>query len=104
MNSQFNYYAEGITFATNISIGKIGAVILTDVTEAVDMSTMDVMPGMEGMEGVPGMDGATKVRDPIMSNWFFVGGITALTLGVSIALGLLLAKRKIKKGYGLYED
>lgn len=44
------------------------------------------------------------VKDPIMSNAFFVGGISVVTLAVSIGLGILLAKRKIKKGFELYED
>ena len=43
-------------------------------------------------------------KDPILSSWPFVIGISAVTLAVSIFLGILLAKRKIKKGYELYED
>ena len=50
------------------------------------------------------MQGKQEVKDPIMSNWFFVGGISAATLVVSIVLGILLAKRRIKKGIELYED
>jgi len=46
----------------------------------------------------------TAVKDPIMSNPVFVGSICALTLAVSVALGILWAKRKIKKGFDLYED
>ena len=44
------------------------------------------------------------VRDPLLASWFFVGGISAVTLVVSVLLGLLFAKRKIKKGIDLYED
>lgn len=43
-------------------------------------------------------------KDPILSNWPFVIGISSGTLVLSIVLGILLAKRKIKKGFELYED
>ncbi|MDF2588710.1 MAG: hypothetical protein K0S41_2551 [Anaerocolumna sp.] len=43
-------------------------------------------------------------KDPILSSWPFVIGISALTIVVGVLLGLLLAKRKIKKGFELYED
>lgn len=67
------------------------------------------MGGMESgmMDGMyPGMDGGdgTQAKDPLLSNWFFVGGISAGTLVVGIVLGILLAKKRIKKGIELYED
>lgn len=46
----------------------------------------------------------TTTKDPILSSWPFVIGISSITLIVSIVLGILLAKRKIKKGFELYED
>ena len=46
--------------------------------------------------------GATK--DPILASWPFVIGVSSGTLVISIVLGILLAKRKIKKGFELYED
>lgn len=53
--------------------------------------------------GMPGdMPGGAK--DPLLSSWPFVIGITILTLAISVGLGILLAKRKIKKGIELYED
>ena len=42
--------------------------------------------------------------DSLLSNWFFVGGVSAGTLVLSIVIGLLLAKAKIKKGFDVYED
>lgn len=42
--------------------------------------------------------------DALLSNWFFVGGISGAMFLVSVAVGLLLAKRKIKKGFDVYED
>ena len=40
----------------------------------------------------------------LLSNWFFVGGVSAGTLVLSVVIGLLLAKAKIKKGFDVYED
>lgn len=51
------------------------------------------------MTGEPG-----SRKDPLLSSWFFVIGISTISLAISIGVGILLAKRKIKKGYGLYED
>ena len=40
----------------------------------------------------------------LLSNWFFIGGVSVGTLVLSIVIGLLLAKAKIKKGFDVYED
>ena len=57
-------------------------------------------PGMEtGME-----TGMAEVKDPFLSSWPSVIGISAAVFVVSIAIGALLAKLKIKKGIDLYED
>lgn len=42
--------------------------------------------------------------DGLLSNWFFVGGVSGGMLLISIVIGLLLAKSKIKKGFDVYED
>jgi len=42
--------------------------------------------------------------DSLLSNWYFVGGVSAGVLLLSIVIGLLLAKSKIKKGFDVYED
>ena len=53
----------------------------------------------------PGFDtGMTETKDPLLSSWLFVIGISIAVLFVSVALGVFLAKRKIKKGIELYED
>ncbi len=60
--------------------------------------------GMVTEEGTyvdPGMGG---VKDPLLASWPFVIGISTAVLFVSVALGILLAKRKIKKGIEIYED
>ncbi len=39
-----------------------------------------------------------------LSNWFFVGGVSGGVVLLSIVIGLLLAKSRIKKGFDVYED
>lgn len=67
---------------------------------------MYVDPGFdEGMYMDPGMEmGMGEVKDPLLSSWPFVIGISAAVLVVSIVIGALLAKLRIKKGIDLYED
>ena len=40
----------------------------------------------------------------ILSSVPAMGGITAAFLALGVVLGIVLAKRKIKKGFDLYED
>lgn len=61
--------------------------------------------------GTPGFDvgempetSVPSAKGSVLSSWTFVGGITAATLVVSVILGILLAKKRIKKGFDLYED
>ncbi|HWT26377.1 MAG TPA: hypothetical protein VN131_00425 [Mobilitalea sp.] len=65
-----------------------------------------VDPGMsQGMPTDPSMvTGMVEVKDPLLSSWPVVIGISGAVLFVSIVLGALLARRKIKKGIELYED
>lgn len=42
--------------------------------------------------------------DSLLSNWFFVGGVSGGVLLLSVVIGILLAKSKIKKGFDVYED
>lgn len=49
-------------------------------------------------------DPAAEAKGSLLSSWTFVIGISSAVLVVSIALGALLARRKIKKGIELYED
>ena len=75
----------------------------------VAVSEKDSVVNVTG-EGMPTEDGmivdamGTGVKDPLLSSWPFVIGISFVVLAVSVALGVLLAKRKIKKGIELYED
>lgn len=56
------------------------------------------------MTGFP--DAGTEVSQtaPVTTNAFSMFGITAGVLALSVLVGMLLAKLKIKKGINLYED
>lgn len=59
------------------------------------------------MSGVDGMNGETTgstIKDPFLSSYVPIAGISAATLVVGVIIGILLAKKKIKKGIDLYED
>lgn len=90
----------------------------TVMDESAGMETgMGEVPDSEGMNIDPSMmDGnnfdtgmmvdpaAAAAKGSLLSSWPFVIGISAAVLVVSIALGALLARMKIKKGIELYED
>lgn len=68
-----------------------------------DVSTGDLY--MEDYTMTEETTATTEVSiDSLLSNWFFVGGVSGGVLLLSIILGLLLAKGKIKKGFDVYED
>ena len=68
---------------------------------AIDMGYVEDYDMMAGME----TEAATEVSiDSLLSNWFFVGGVSGGVLLLSVVIGLLLAKSKIKKGFDVYED
>jgi len=78
-------------------------------TAATESSTDEIIdPSMlGGMNFDTGMmvdPAATEAKGSLLSSWPFVIGISAAVLVVSIALGALLARIKIKKGIELYED
>ena len=83
----------------------IAAVAAVAKAEAVignsDTGNTEGMVTEEGMYVDPGMQ---TVKDPLLSSWPFVIGISVAVLLVSFALGVFLARRKIKKGIELYED
>lgn len=97
MKTQINYKVDGITFVSDLQSQTVVASLL-----AADMGVID--GGMFGEVGEGMGELATTTKAPLMSSWIFVGGITAAVLAVSITLGILLAKSKIKKGFELYED
>jgi hypothetical protein len=85
-------------------INTVGQGLLTVTTDAVaaNPSTTDGVNTEDGtMVGAPTGAGG---KDPLLSSWPFVLGISAAVLAISIIIGVLLAKRKIKKGIELYED
>lgn len=62
--------------------------------------------GMDtGMDGMPAQDNTSSGGiDSLLSNWGFVGGVTGGVLAFSIVIGILLAKKRIKKGIDPYEN
>ncbi len=79
-----------------------GEVLLAKTEVAIDTAAGDQAMTEEGMAVDPTAGG--KVKDPILSSWLFVIGVSIIVLAASVALGIFLAKRKIKKGIELYED
>jgi len=66
----------------------------------IDTGSMYVEDGMMSETEV-----TTEISvDSLLSNWYFVGGVSGGVLLLSIVIGLLLAKSKIKKGFDVYED
>lgn len=96
MKEYIAYNVDGITLVNNV----VGSSIINGKV-SVDMG-MGAGPDMGMGTEVP-MDGGS-VKNPLLSSWVFVAGITTVTLAISVGLGILLAKRKIKKGFELYED
>lgn len=81
--------------------------MVMDVIVESDMSYMGDMgyvEGMEFMDGMPGEVQQASTIDKLMSSPVFVGGVAAGVLVIGVLLGLLSAKRRIKKGIDLYED
>lgn len=62
--------------------------------------------GTDGTDGMMEETGTSTgiTVDGLLSNWFFVGGVSGAVLALSVVIGLLLAKHKIKKGFDVYED
>lgn len=90
-----------------MDIYTVNGLLVATAEVAVSEPIMDA--GMEG-GGIPTEEGmivdamGPGVKDPLLSSWPFVIGISTVVLAISVALGVLLAKRKIKKGIELYED
>ncbi len=67
--------------------------------------TFDNSFGMIGGEDGMGETGTeTGSKDPILSSVPFVAGTISAMLVVGIVLGVLLGKKRIKKGFDSYED
>ncbi len=69
----------------------------------------DMFTNIGGMDGMMGgdmgdMGTETGVKDPILSNIPFVSITIGAALVVGIVLGILLGKKRIKKGFDLYEN
>ncbi len=74
--------------------------------KVIELATAEVMVddmymGDEYMQG--DMTGTT-VKDPLLSSWPAVIGISCGVVILGLAIGVLLGRKKIKKGIELYED
>lgn len=88
-----SYQIAAVAVATEVSVGE---------TEAAGK---DGMVAEDGTFVDPTMQtGTVEVKEPLLASWPFVIGVSGAVLLVSIVLGALLARRKIKKGIELYED
>ncbi len=94
---------EGID--TEEVVGEVGSDVAVEGEDImIDDPYVDPIMNGDMGEGMVVDPGMTGVKDPLLSSWPFVIGISVAVLFVSIALGAFLAKRKIKKGIELYED
>ncbi|ROR31397.1 hypothetical protein EDD66_10113 [Mobilisporobacter senegalensis] len=79
------------------------------IMQAKDVMVVDggAVSGEGAMEGDPGMYGENiegMQKDPLLASWPFVAGISLATIVLGLTIGILLAKKRIKKGIVLYED
>lgn len=76
-------YINHATFATDVSLDKM----------------------IDGGIGFPGEYVEPEVQKPsIFANTFFLGGLTFVVLAAGVGLGILFAKKKIKKGLDYDEN
>jgi hypothetical protein len=81
------------------------SVQLESMTVNAESTSVAVDSKYSGDMGGVGMgEPTTTSKGSVMSSMGFVIGISTVTLAVSIVLGILLAKKRIKKGFDLYED
>ncbi len=81
------------------------------LVDSVMIGSDDVMVGGDTFTSIGNMDGMdsgdmgteTGVKDPILSSIPFVAGTIGGSLVVGIVLGILLGKKRIKKGFD-YEN
>ncbi len=78
--------------------------IVVDEMVTGDMNYTGDMDYMVGMDDMTEETQEVPLGDKLMGSWVFVGGVAAAVLAIGVLLGLLSAKRKIKKGIDLYED
>lgn len=64
----------------------------------------EMIGGGNSMGGMDGTETGAGVKDPILSNVPFVAGTISAALVLGIVFGVLLGKKRIKKGFDLYEN
>ncbi len=74
-----------------------------DMTYDMDGEGMDIGGYVDNFD-MMGTETGTQAKDPILSSVPFVAGTIVAALAVGIVLGILLGKKRIKKGFDLYEN
>lgn len=92
---------EGDTESTNVDTSVNEGEVIDASGDTGDMTIGGDMSGVDGMNGETT---ASTTKDPFLSSYVPIAGISAATLVVGAIIGILLAKKKIKKGIDLYED
>lgn len=98
---------EGDTDSTNVDTNANEGEVIDASGDTGDMAIGgDTSLGgdMLGMDGMNGETTGSTIKDPFLSSYVPIAGISAATLVVGVIIGILLAKKKIKKGIDLYED
>lgn len=98
---------EGDTDSTNVDTSINEGEVIDASGDTGDMAIGGDTSLGGDMSGVDGMNGETTgstIKDPFLSSYIPIAGISAATLVVGVIIGILLAKKKIKKGIDLYED
>ena len=86
-----------------------------DMNATVMLSHNILLAEMDYAEGEVNMDDGSgmgldagmsegSIKDPLLSSWPAIIGISSVTIVIGLLVGFLLAKKKIKKGIELDED
>lgn len=98
---------EGDTDSTNMDTGVDEGEVIDGTGDTGDMAIggdTSIGGDMPGVDGMYGETTGSTTKDPFLSSYVPIAGISAATLVVGVIIGILLAKKKIKKGIDLYED
>lgn len=98
---------EGDADSTNMETGVDEGEVIDGTGDTGDMAIggdTSIGGDMPGVDGTYGETTGSTTKDPFLSSYVPIAGISAATLVVGVIIGILLAKKKIKKGIDLYED
>lgn len=98
-----NFYAVvnmGADSGTNVSMKAVmvdggGGISIGGGSISIEGGSMDVDGGAADISSSGG---------GLLSSWPFVGGVTGAVFVLSVIIGIVFAKRRIKKGIDIYES